>query len=98
MIGVALVGLIIVLASSLKLSLSGQIDKAFTGDLVVLGDAGPGSSFSPAMADRIAKVPGVAVANPLRFGSFEVNGSGQFLLASRPDRARTRVQPRSPPG
>src|SRR4029079_18116211 len=40
------------------------------------------------MADRIAKVPGVAVANPLRFGAFEVNGSGQFLLASRPDQLR----------
>ena len=85
MIGVALVGLITIFASSLKLSISGQIDQAFRGDLVVVGDAGPGSSFSPAMADRIAEVPGVAVANPLRFGVFEVNGSGQFLIASRPD-------------
>ncbi len=84
MIGVALVGLITIFASSLKLSISGQIDQAFRGDLVVVGDAGPGASFSPAMAERIAKVPGVAVANPLRFGAFEVNGSGQFLLASRP--------------
>ena len=84
MIGVALVGLITIFASSLKLSISGQIDQAFRGDLVVVGDAGPGSSFSPAMADRIAKVPGVAVANPLRFGAFEVNGSGQFVIASRP--------------
>ena len=58
MIGVALVGLITIFASSLKLSISGQIDQAFRGDLVVVGDAGPGSSFSPAMADRIAKVPG----------------------------------------
>ena len=85
MIGVALVGLITIFASSLKLSISGQIDQAFRGDLVVVGDAGPGSSFSPAMAERIAKVPGVAVANPLRFGAFEVNGSGQFLIASRPN-------------
>ncbi len=84
MIGVALVGLITIFASSLKASISGQIDQAFRGDLVVVGDAGPGSSFSPAMAKRIAKVPGVAVANPLRFGAFEVDGSGQFLLASRP--------------
>ena len=84
MIGVALVGLITIFASSLKASISGQIDTAFRGDLVVVGDAGPGSSFSPAMAERIAKVPGVAVANPLRFGGFEIAGKGQFLLASRP--------------
>ena len=76
MIGVALVGLITIFASSLKLSISGQIDQAFRGDLVVVGDAGPGSSFSPAMAERIAKVPGVAVANPLRFGAFEVERVG----------------------
>ena len=84
MIGVALVGLITIFASSLKASISGQIDTAFRGDLVVVGNAGPGSSFSPAMAERIAKVPGVAVANPLRFGGFEIAGKGQFLLASRP--------------
>lgn len=84
MIGVALVGLITIFASSLKASISGQIDSAFRGDLVVVGDAGPGSSFSPAMAERIAKVPGVAVANPLRFGAFEIKGDGKFLLASRP--------------
>ena len=84
MIGVALVGLITIFASSLKASISGQIDTAFRGDLVVVGNAGPGSSFSPAMADRIAKVPGVAVANPLRFGGFEIGGKGEFLLASRP--------------
>jgi Predicted ABC-type transport system involved in lysophospholipase L1 biosynthesis, permease component len=84
MIGVALVVLITIFASSLKQSIGGQIDTAFRGDLVVLGGNGPGSSFSPAMAERIAKVPGVAVANPLRFGGFEVKGNGQFLLASRP--------------
>lgn len=84
MIGVALVGLIAIFASSLKESIGSQIDDAFRGDLVVIGDAGPGSTFSPAMADRIAEVPGVAVADPLRFGAFEVKGKSQFLIASRP--------------
>ncbi len=84
MIGVALVGFIIVMAGSLKASIGGQIDRAFTGDLVVLGQGGPGSSFSPAMGDRIAAVPGVARAQPLRFGPFEIAGKGNFVMASRP--------------
>ena len=84
MIGVALVGVITIFAGSLKQSLSGQIDRAFRADLVVLGDGGPGLGFSPALRNQVAKVPGVAVASPLRFGPFEVGGSNQFIFAIAP--------------
>lgn len=84
MIGVALVGLIFIFAGSIKASLSGQIDRAFKADLVVLSGTGPGSSFSPAVGEAVAKVPGVELASPLRFGPFEADGKGSFLVASDP--------------
>ncbi len=84
MIGVALVGLIVIFASSIKQSLSGQIDRAFKADLVVMAGSGPGSSFSPAVGEAVGKVPGVELANPLRFGPFEAAGKGSFLVSSDP--------------
>ena len=98
MIGVALVGLITIFASSLKLSISGQIDQAFRGDLVVVGDAGPGSSFSPAMADahrRGARRRGGEPAAVRRVRGQRL-GPVPDRVATR--RARPRVRPRPAAG
>ena len=84
MIGVALVGLITIFASSLSESIGGQIDRAFRGDLIVMGESGFGAGFSPAVAAEIRKIPGIAVTNPMRFAGFEIGGSGKGLAAANP--------------
>ncbi len=85
MIGVALVGLITIFAASFKASVGGQIDRAFRADLLILEKGGGfGAGFSPAIAGEVRKVPGVAVATPLRFAGFEVDGSAQFVVGLDP--------------
>jgi putative ABC transport system permease protein len=85
MIGVALVGLITIFAASFKASIGGQIDRAFRADLLILPEAaGPGGSFSPALAEDVREVPGVEVATPIRFSGFEVDGSSQFVVGLDP--------------
>ena len=86
MIGVALVGLITVFAASTKKSISAQIDRAFRADYVITPKGGGfgGGGFSPELATDIAALPDIAQASGLRFGAFEVEDSGKFLVSGDP--------------
>jgi putative ABC transport system permease protein len=84
MIGVALVGLFSIFAASVKASIGAQIDKAFKADFVVIHQGGGFGSFSPRIADEIAKDPNVKVAAGLRAAPLRIGGKDDFAVSSNP--------------
>jgi putative ABC transport system permease protein len=90
MIGVALVALISVMASSTKDSVGALVDSSLRGDFVVGGggQVGGQSGFSPALARRLTALPEVATASGVRSGSASINGSPTVLLAVDPQHAQ----------
>ncbi len=86
MIGVALVALITILASSTKASIGATIDQAFRADYIVAPKAGGfgGSGFSPELADKVKALPEIQTATGLRFGAAELDGNSKFLIAADP--------------
>jgi putative ABC transport system permease protein len=86
MIGVALVALITILASSTKESIGATIDQAFRADYIVAPKAGGfgGSGFSPELATAVKALPEIETATGLRFGAAELDGNGKFLIAADP--------------
>jgi putative ABC transport system permease protein len=83
MIGVALVTLISVMASSTKTSIGSVVDAAMRADFVVGGGgtAGGQSGFSPALSRKLTALPEVASATGVQSGSMSVDGSGLTVLA-----------------
>src|SRR5690349_6106171 len=86
MVGVALVALIAVMASSTKSSISALIDSSMRADFVVSGAGQPGgeSGFSPSLQRRIAALPEVASATGVRSGTVRTGGSTLLALAVDP--------------
>lgn len=75
LIGVALIGFITVFAASARESIEAEVERGFTGDLIVqseIGGFGPPSGFSPTVADRIAEVDGVGSTSRIGFTAAEV--------------------------
>lgn len=87
MIGVALVALITILASSTKASIGATIDRAFQADYIVAPKAGGfgGSGFSPELAESVKALPEIETATGLRFGAAELDGNGKFIIAADPE-------------
>jgi putative ABC transport system permease protein len=85
MIGVALVGFIAILASSIKASIATTVDQAFTGDFVVDSGTFGFGGLPPELADRLNEVPDVEVASGIRLVPMEVEGSGTFVVAVDPE-------------
>jgi putative ABC transport system permease protein len=89
MVGLALVVFVAVFATSLKSSLTGQVDRLITADLIVRGanfTAFPGRSL-----EAIRATPGVADASPVEYDQVEVNGepssiTTDVVLAVDPER------------
>jgi putative ABC transport system permease protein len=86
MVGVALVALIAVMASSTKSSISSLIDSSMRADYVVSGAGQPGgqSGFSPSLQRRVAALPEVASATGVRSGTVRIGQSTQVALAVDP--------------
>lgn len=86
MVGVALVSLIAVMASSTKSSMSSVIDSSMRADFVVsgAGQAGGMSGFSPSLQRRVAALPEVASATGVRSGMIRTGGGSQMVLAVDP--------------
>jgi putative ABC transport system permease protein len=84
MIGVALVALITILASSTRESIGAAIDKSFRADFIVSGSTGPEGGFSPVLGQRIAKLPEVKASTAIRVGQMELEGKGEFAFAADP--------------
>jgi len=82
MIGVALVGMITVLASSIKASVRESVQESFTGDLVVdSGSWGESGGFSTDLAPKLAALPELAAVTPHRMAAAEVDGHGTAVDA-----------------
>ena len=85
MIGVSLVAMITILASSTKASIASSVDEAFQGDVVVDGGGfGTGGGLSVDVADRIAALPQVAAATGHRLAAVQVDGQAAVLSAVDP--------------
>lgn len=86
MVGVALVALIAVMASSTKTSIGSVIDSSMRADFVVSGGGQPGgeSGFSPSLQRKVAALPEVAAATGVRSGVARIAGSSQIVLAVDP--------------
>jgi putative ABC transport system permease protein len=75
MIGVALVGFITILAASTKASMHENVQRSFTGDLVVDSGSFGNGGLSPELAQRLSKVPEVSAVTGVRMTSAEIDGS-----------------------
>jgi putative ABC transport system permease protein len=84
MIGVALVGALLILATSVKSSINDSIDKNFVGDFVLTVPGFGGVGFSPDVEQRVRDVPQLDVVAPIRLGAADVNGTGAFVTAIDP--------------
>jgi putative ABC transport system permease protein len=75
LIGVALIGFITVFAASARESVVAEVERGFTGDLIVQAETsgfGPPGGFSPAVADTIAGVGGVETVSRVGFTQAQV--------------------------
>jgi putative ABC transport system permease protein len=86
MVGVALVGFITILAGSSKASVTAAVDRSLRADFTIGSDtpAGAGGGFSPEIEDRLAAVPEVAVATPLRSAPVGADGGTTTVVAVDP--------------
>lgn len=86
MIGVAVVSLFTVFASSLKATMDETVARNFAGDLAVStpGFGAGGSGLSPRLAPAVERLPEVETALGLGRGVARVDGSGQELTVADP--------------
>jgi putative ABC transport system permease protein len=83
MIGLALACTMAIVGDSAKASVDKSIEDNFVGDFVVSNVIGSG--FTPAIADRMAKVPGVERVLRERFAAAERDGDRLMVAAVDPD-------------
>ena len=88
MVGAGLVVFTLIAASSIKASVDKLVDDSFNGDLTITapGFGGPGTGFSPQLAEEIAALPDAASVVSFRTGIAEVDGKGVALGAVDPDK------------
>jgi putative ABC transport system permease protein len=84
MIGVGVVGLITIFVSSTEASMDAAVDRAFTGDIVVDSGGGLLGGVDPGLAERLDRLPEVAMAAGLRQGVAKVAGSPVLVQATDP--------------
>lgn len=82
MIGMTLVALMGVLASSTKATVDEQIADSFRADYVLSNAIN--QPFSHTLTTEAAKVPGVAEVSPVRYAPLEVGGERRFAQAVDP--------------
>ncbi len=82
MIGLGLVAMVTVLASSLKSSINVAIEKALKADLIL--STSSSTPFSADVADRVRDVEGVSAVAEFRQGGFRVHGSTSFITGFDP--------------
>jgi len=88
MVGVAVVGLMSVIASSIKSSVSSVVDSSMRADFVISsgGQAGSAAGFSPVLQQQLAILPAVASSTGVRAGPARINGTSTVVLAADPRR------------
>ena len=89
-VGMAVVTVFTVFGASLKASAGANLSQTFTGDLVVSAAApgvmrgAGGAGFSPDLAQRIAAIPGVAVAAGTQPGTILLDGASTPVTVADP--------------
>jgi len=86
MIGIGLVGVVAIVAASMKASATRTVQASLRADFVLTSIGVPGASggLPPAVADRVRATPGVAGVSELRGGQWGLDGRAQSLLAVDP--------------
>ena len=84
MVGLALVGLTLVLADSLKTTASILLEERFQADLVISPAGFGGSRLSPELAARVANLEEVRLSAAIRAGQVEVEDETRFLIGIEP--------------
>jgi putative ABC transport system permease protein len=84
MVGLALVGLTLVLADSLKTTASILLDERFQADLVISPAGFGGSRLSPELAVRVAELPEIRLSSAIRGGQVEIQDETRFLIGVDP--------------
>ncbi|WP_169809272.1 ABC transporter permease [Actinomadura chibensis] len=84
MIGLALVSVVAIFASSIKASVSGVLDETMTADYILTGPSGGGQGFSPEVVRRLTAQPEIESASGLRLGLFKLDGGTQRLAGVDP--------------
>jgi putative ABC transport system permease protein len=78
LVGVAVVAMFTVVASSLKAYVADSVEGDVAGDLVVLTDSFSGVSLDPELAPAIAALPEVEVASALGDANLRIDGEDEF--------------------
>ena len=86
MIGIGLVGVVAILAASVKASASRTVDDSLRADFVLTpaGLGGAVSGVPPVVIDRVRESPAVATVSEIRGGQWGLDGRNQTLLAVDP--------------
>jgi putative ABC transport system permease protein len=90
MVGVSLVSLMTIVASSTKDSVNAIIDSAMRADYVIGSGAvpgGPGGGFSPGLERSLSALPQVSEATGIRSGVAQVYGKAAAVIATDPSKA-----------
>lgn len=77
MVGLALVGTFLILASSLKASVGATIDRTLRADYILSPTGGMMGGVSPHLAETLQDVPEVETVSQLRFGQWRRPGAAQ---------------------
>jgi putative ABC transport system permease protein len=80
MIGLALVGLVSIMASSIKTSTNKVLDESLEADFTVATGGFAPSFISPQVATDIGKLPEVEVVAPIRLGQFKRDDGNSFFV------------------
>src|SRR5690606_6416483 len=84
MVGVAVVTLFTVFASSLEASLEDTLDRSLASDLVVNDGAWGGGGFSPGLADELDTLDEVEVATGLGLGEVRIDDDVKSVSVAEP--------------
>ncbi|MDE0802515.1 MAG: FtsX-like permease family protein [Acidimicrobiales bacterium] len=105
LIGVALIGFITIFGESAQVSVANEVERGFTGDLIVQGDQGfgPPAGFPPTVADDIDGVDGVDGVTRVGFtmgqlGYDDGDTATDFVFALDPESAAEAFSPRMSEG
>jgi putative ABC transport system permease protein len=94
MIGIGLIGVVSVLAASMKASATQTVDDSLRADFVLTstGVAGAAGGVPPAVVDRLSHTPAVARVSQILGGQWGQDGRTQTLLAVDPAAVTTMHQ------
>src|SRR5262249_26469796 len=84
MIGLALVSLVTIFASSAKVSVNKTLDEAISADYILTGPTNSQQGFSPEVVNRVRQQPEVASAAGIRGNVFKLDGKTESVFGIDP--------------